>query len=157
MFLKPLACLANLFDHRYHGRRLSPELRTNALSELERYCKLLRCDCPCEDNLCSMSLSLLRCECPCLDDISEFIEARGRFGRLPTLHCTPMSLWQTLFEGDPLAQLASMLTTLPCAQASSERVFSSANWGSGDRERLTFSKLSREVFIRWNILALSND
>ena len=96
MFLKPLACLANLFDHRYRGRLLSPELRTSALMSLERYCQLLKC------------------ECPCLEDVSEFIEARGRFGRLPTLHCTPMSLWQTLFAGDPLAQLASMLTTLPC-------------------------------------------
>ena len=110
---------------------------SGALDKLEYYC------------------GVLKCPIPPLDDVAEFIEARGRFSRLPAMHCTPLSLWGTVFEGDPLALLANMLTTLPCAQASAERVFSSASWGASDRERLSFTKLAREVFIRWNVTSLS--
>ena len=147
---------------------------------------------------------LLHIPCPQLDDLADFCAAKGRFSRLPTLFCSSQTLWQTVYEGDPLAQFGLMVATLPCSQASSERVFSSADWlpkdgpaffhpihqrnhpakekrlscgvycfifcifllpffaherlslpPASDRERLGFTKLSREVFVRWNIRSLS--
>ena len=133
MFLRPLACLSNLMDHRYRGRSLGCERRTSTLATLDKYC------------------DLLKVPCPGLDDLAEFCAAKGRFSRIATLHCTPLTMWQVVFEGDPLATLGLLVTTLPCSQASSERVFSSADWLATDRERLGFAKLARQVFVRWNI------
>jgi hypothetical protein len=46
--------------------------------------------------------------------------------------------------------------TLCLAQASAERVFSAADFSADGRPRLAFEKLAREVYIRFNHLALSS-
>ena len=58
--------------------------------------------------------------------------------------------WTVLFKGDPLADFASILVSLPCSQAGVERVFSAADFATENRERLGFDHLADEVFVRYN-------
>ena len=101
---------------------------------------------------------LLHIPCPQLDDLAYFYAAKDRFSRLPTLLCSSQTLWQTVYEGDWLAQFGLMVATLPCSQASSERVFSSADWLPKDGPSFyphhspKKSHSKRKMFALWCIL-----
>ena len=70
------------------------------------------------------------------------------------LQCTCFNLWSAVFPTTSLSPLAKLLSTLPCSQASVERVFSAADWAVDNRERLGFDKLALEVSLRFNYLRL---
>ena len=137
MLLHERALVANLLDHRYRGRKLTPALRAKALRNIASVAEKVALD-P-----------------PSLDEALAFIGETGAFQQSVGLECHPFLFWNSVHPDSTLAQLGKLLGSIPSSQASVERVFSTADWLATDRERLGFTKLAREVFIRYNFKALS--
>lgn len=83
--------------------------------------------------------------------------------------CHPFHSWNALY-GDThggsayhvlqvfasnIAPLGRLLAAMPVSQAATERVFSAANWQAEGREQISLKRLSRELYIRFNHLALA--
>ena len=129
--------MANLLDHRYRGKNLTPELRAKALRNIASVAEMVALD------------------APSLDEALAFIGETGVFQHTTGLECHPFLFWKSVHPDSTVAQLGKLLGCIPSSQASVERVFSTASWLATVRERLGFTKLAREVFIRYNFKALS--
>ena len=127
MLLRPVAVLANMLNPRCRGILLKEEERASALKVLGSF---------------SEELGI---PAPSVDEVLEFTQCRGAFVGVGDLQCTCFNLWSAVFPTTSLSPLAKLLSTLPCSQASVERVFSAADWAVDNRERLGFDKLALEV------------
>lgn len=137
MFLKPHAVIANILDHRYRGQQLPAEAKAAAYAAVPNLCHCL--------GIPAQSL----------DDIADFVAGHGLFAQCQALPCSPHTLWTTVLSAEALSPFATILAGLPSSQASVERVFSSASWMVEGRTRLGLFKLSRDVVMRWNLMALA--
>ena len=89
-----------------------------------------------------------------LDEVIEFVQCKGKFEKVTEFECSPYNLWASVLPTSSLSPLTRLLSSLPCSQASVERVFSAADRAASNRERVGFEKLSREVKLRFNYLRL---
>ena len=123
-------------DHRYRGQLLSNEERATALKSVESTCKQL-----------SVAVAPL-------DEVLAFVAQTSSFAETHAFVCHPFHFWNALHASSPAAALGKVVACLPASQAPTERVFSSADWQCANRERLSFSMLATEVFIRVNYMKL---
>ena len=123
MLLRPVAVLANMLNPRCRGILLKEEERASALKVLGSFSEELGNP------------------APSVDEVLEFTQCRGAFVGVGDLQCTCFNLWSAVFPTTSLSPLAKLLSTLPCSQASVERVFSAADWAVDNREMLGFDNL----------------
>ena len=91
-----------------------------------------------------------------LDEVLTFVAQTGPFVDIEQHVRKPYHFWNALHPSSSAAPLGKVLASLGASQAPTERVFSSADWQSDNRERLSFEMLSREVFIRVNYIKMSH-
>ena len=72
---------------------------------------------------------------PMLDEVIEFAQCNEK---VTEFECSPYNLWASVLPTSSLSPLARLLSSLPCSQASVERVFSAADWAVSNRERVDF-------------------
>lgn len=135
MLFHDTALCAYMFDHRFRGVLLTPTERSTALRAMPDIA------------------NILGLAAPSMDAMSKFLGRDGCYGTLAVCH--PVNFWVTLFGGDCLSPLGAILCGLPASQACVERTFSASDWAVDNRERLGFTKLAREVYIKVNTQALS--
>ena len=132
----PAAALANIFDHNCRGAVLSSAERSEALKKIESF---------------AVDLGV---QAPSVDEVLEFTQCQGKFEAVRSLQCAPFNLWSSVLPDTGLSSMARLFSVLPSSQASTERVFSAADWAVCNRERLGFEKLAIEVELRFNYLRL---
>ena len=127
-------------DYRYRGLKLEVGMRTTALRGMAEMAKSLNAP------------------FPSMDAFLHFIGERGVFKDSRGFDCSPWTFWNCLFADHSLADLGMKLTSLPSSQAGCERIFSAASWClDGKRDKLSMSRMVRDVTIRVNVLALNHD